>query len=114
MAAAADRNIAEKIAGSAALAAISRIGVPLLLAVSTLAASELIALERRVAILELSRVETAAETGRRLALMEDSDRRDRELMTALRAELAALRAGQDATLRAVDRLERAIDKAGRP
>lgn len=107
------QNVMDKIAGSAALAAISRIGMPLLLAAATWSAATLIGLDRRVAMLEGVGTTERAEVIRRITELEQSDRRDRELINAMRADLAAMRADQIATLRTVERLERVLAERGR-
>lgn len=100
----------ERIAGSAALTALSRIGIPLLLAVSAWGASNLIAIDRRVAVLEQQRVGMTDDLTRRLSALEISDARDREVMTQLRSDVAALLAQQAAVLRTLDRVERALER----
>lgn len=100
----------ERIAGSAALTALSRIGIPLLLAGSAWGADNLIAIDRRVAVLEQQRVGMTDDMTRRLAALELSDARDRETMTQLRTDVAALLAQQAAVLRTLDRVERALER----
>lgn len=104
------RRATEAIAGSTALAAISRIGIPLLLAVVGWAATVVVGLERRVAVLESGRAAVNEDLGRRLTAIEVTDQRDRETLTQLRSDVAALLANQAATLRALDRLERAVER----
>ena len=105
-----ESGIADRIAASAALTALSRIGIPLLLAVSAWGASNLIAIDRRVAVLEQQRAGLAEDMTRRLAALELSDARDREVMTQLRSDVAALLAQQAAVLRTLDRVERALER----
>jgi hypothetical protein len=105
-----DAGIADRIAGSAALTALSRIGIPLLLAGSAWGADHLIGIDRRVAVLEQQRAGLAEDMTRRLVALEVSDARDRETMTQLRSDVAALLAQQAATLRALDRVERALER----
>jgi hypothetical protein len=100
----------ERIAGSAALTALSRIGIPLLLMGSAWGASNLIGIDRRVAVLEQQRHGLTDDLTHRLAALELSDARDRETMTQLRSDVAALLAQQQATLRALDRVERALER----
>lgn len=105
-----EAGILDRFAGSVALTAIGRIGIPILLAVSMWGASHLITLDRRVAVLEQQRSGMAEDLTRRLAALEVADARDREVMTQLRADLAALLAQQAAVLRTLDRVERALER----
>ncbi|MGG5819655.1 hypothetical protein [Falsiroseomonas sp. HW251] len=104
----------EAVAGSTALAALSRVGVPLLLAMVIWAGGALIALDRRAAVLEQGREGAAADVMRRLSALESADQRDREIIGQMRADLASLLAQQAATLRALDRVERALERRERP
>lgn len=100
----------DRIAGSAALTVLSRIGIPLLLMISAWGANNLIGIDRRVAVLEQQRTGMAEDMTRRLAALELSDARDREVMTQLRSDVAALLAQQAAVLRTLDRVERALER----
>ena len=105
-----DAGLIDRLAGSAALTVLSRVGVPLLLAGSMWGASNLIGIDRRVAVLEQQRSGMTEDMTRRLAALEMSDARDRETMTQLRSDVAALLAQQAAVLRTLDRVERALER----
>lgn len=100
----------DRMAGSAALTVLSRLGIPILLLVSGWGVRELVGLDRRVAILEQQRLGLAEDLTRRLGALEVSDARDRETMTQLRSDVAALLAQQAAVLRTLDRVERALER----
>lgn len=143
--------VVEKINGNAALQAVSRIGVPVLLAATGFLASFVVEVsvrltavetskaemtavvdrrlmlleaedqrardalmlarrdtEIRVSVLEGQRSQAAEEISRRLGALEAADARDREVLSQVRSDLAGLRVGQEATLRALESLERSI------
>jgi len=107
------RHVVDAVAGSTALQAVSRIGIPLLLAAAAYGTTTLISLERRVAVLEQGRGDFAGEIVRRISSLETADARDRETMSQVRVDVAALLAQQAATLRALDRVERALERRER-
>lgn len=65
--------------------------------------------DRRVSMLEQVRVSTTDDISRRLGVLEAADARDREITSQMRADVSALLAQQSAMLRALERVERAVD-----
>lgn len=120
--------IAERIAGNVALLAVSRIGIPLLLASAMGGSAFLFALDRRVAVLEENKAAAAEIISRRLADMERGeqraredlarrmaaieaiDARERDALGLVRSDVATVAAQVSAILRSVERLERLADR----
>lgn len=103
-------GLMERLAGSAALLVVSRIGIPALVGVSIWGGNALIGIDRRVSAIELSRAAITEERSRRINALEMSDARDREAMSQLRSDMSSIAAQQAATLRALDRVERALER----
>ena len=110
---------AEAIVGSIWLTAANRIGVPLILAAVVWGGSTVLALENRMQQSEAR----DGEFTRRIATLEEHRERDRnesaqretslrDLASDIQTDLAGLRAQQDATLRALSRVEQYIDRRG--
>lgn len=120
--------LAERIIGNVALLAVSRIGIPLLLAAALGGSGFLFALDRRVAVLEENKAAAAELTSRRLAALEQTeqraredlarrmaaietiDARERDALGAVRSDVATVAAQVAAILRSVERLERLADR----
>lgn len=110
---------AEALVSSVWLTAANRIGVPLILAAVLWGGSTVLALENRMHQAEAK----DNEITRRVQVLEERRERDRDestqretslraLASDIRTDLAGLRAQQDATLRALTRVEQYIDRRG--
>lgn len=110
---------AEALVGNVWLTVANRIGIPLILAAVLWGGSTVLALEGR-----MHQAETKDnEITRRVQVLEEHRERDRDestqretslraLASDIRTDLAGLRAQQDATLRALTRVEQYIDRRG--
>lgn len=96
----------ESVANSVWLTALGRIGVPLILAAVTWGASTVLALERRMVAAE----NKDTEITRRVDTLETHRERDRGVAADIRADIAGLRASNEAIVSALRRIEGYIDR----
>lgn len=94
-----------RIAGNLLLAAVTRLGVPLMIPAVIYVVAQVVSADTRLQLIE--------QDLKRVRDLEIRVARDAEITAQLRSDLAAMRASQDATLRAVERIERRLDAAPR-
>jgi hypothetical protein len=110
-------DVAQRIADNTILLAAARVmmafGVPITILVGTWMVRDLVAIDRRVTVVEESRPEMV----RRVAALEQQNQRDTEeaarmagRFSQIEAGIATLVAQQSATLRSVERVERVLDQ----
>lgn len=94
-----EKTLLDRIAGSTALLAVSRIGIPLLLAWMVWATRDLIDVERRVAVIE-ARAEGSARQAQQL----------QDIVTRMDGRQAATEATMAQMLRSLSRIETVLDQ----
>lgn len=107
------QRTAEKVLNSIALLAIARVVVPIgigiILALLSWTGLRMVNLGERVALVENIQAADRSDVIRRLNNLEAHDTADNAGNAKIVSDIAALKATSDATLHAVDRIERALD-----
>lgn len=118
------RRTADRLVDSTLLTASARLvmvfGVPVTLGLASWLASTMIGLDKRVTTIESNRIEARSEITRRLEALEMQNREDLREARAVVSRLGAVEASQarseavqNATQRAVERIERLLDSQRR-